>query len=298
MMRLWETTAMVLTWLASAAAGDGVAPARASSLPCDARVVQLAAGKSHACALMGDGTVRCWGSNYRGQLGDGTTTFRSAPVAVSGLKNVAFIAAGERHTCAVLRDGSVSCWGANDHGQLGRAIADTGPIAAAGMSEDHSARPEAVAGVANIRALTAGETHVVALAKDGAVYFWGAADDVTERRVDVRKPFKVSIPSAKSIAAGFRRSCAATVKGGYCWGATLASVGQRTGPKHLAPVRAPELDAYPSFAMGLDSTCGLAKDGTVSCWGEHPVKGEPGAVSVASTWHTCEVLARGQRRYR
>src|SRR5262249_44825027 len=120
---------VVLACLAplSAWAGEPAVAAKGPSGPCDARVVQLAAAKSHACALLADGPVRCWGSNYRGQLGDGTTTFRSAPVAVTGLRDVAFIAAGERHTCAARRDGSVSCWGSNDHGQLGRAV--QGPLA-------------------------------------------------------------------------------------------------------------------------------------------------------------------------
>jgi hypothetical protein len=303
-MRRWKAAWLRVVWVVAVAtslarssspgAREAGRPPDTSTAPCQARVVQLAAGKSHACALLDDGTVRCWGSNYSGQLGDGTTTFRTAPVAVSGLRNVAFIAAGDRHTCAALLEGSVSCWGANDHGQVGRAIADKGAIAASGFSADHSARPETVAGVANIKALAAGETHAVALAKDGSVYFWGAADDLTERRVDVKKPFRVSIPPATSVAAGFRRSCAATLKGAYCWGASLAAVGRRTGPNHLAPFRAPELDAFPSFALGLGSTCGLSRDGAVSCLGEDAVKGESGAVSVATSWHTCEVLATGQ----
>jgi alpha-tubulin suppressor-like RCC1 family protein len=65
------------------------------------RALALAAGSSHACALLTDGTVRCWGANYSGQLGDGTTTFTSLPVPVKGLSDVTALVAGDRHSCAV-----------------------------------------------------------------------------------------------------------------------------------------------------------------------------------------------------
>ena len=69
--------------------------------------------------LRPDGTVACWGRNQKGQLGDGTTVDRSAPVTVAGLGDVAALAAGRYHACAVLGDGTVRCWGNNFSGQLG-----------------------------------------------------------------------------------------------------------------------------------------------------------------------------------
>jgi alpha-tubulin suppressor-like RCC1 family protein len=71
------------------------------------------------CALLNDGTARCWGNNYYGQLGDGTRTDRHTPEAVSGLAGAVAIAAGDYHTCALLNDGTVRCWGPNSSGQLG-----------------------------------------------------------------------------------------------------------------------------------------------------------------------------------
>jgi len=82
---------------------------------------KIAVGGQHVCATAGIG-VYCWGSNDRGQLGDGTIGgYRADVELVTGLPNrpIVDIVAGNKHTCIVLDDGSARCWGANDQGQLG-----------------------------------------------------------------------------------------------------------------------------------------------------------------------------------
>jgi hypothetical protein len=76
-------------------------------------------GFSHSCALLANGTVKCWGSNSYGELGDGTTTERHAPVLVSGVQNATSLTVGTYHGCAGIADGTVRCWGRNHLGQLG-----------------------------------------------------------------------------------------------------------------------------------------------------------------------------------
>jgi alpha-tubulin suppressor-like RCC1 family protein len=77
------------------------------------------AGVYHTCALMGDGTVQCWGFDQDGELGDGVLTSRSTPAPVYGVANATQISAGDYHTCALIADGSVYCWGDGKEGQLG-----------------------------------------------------------------------------------------------------------------------------------------------------------------------------------
>ena len=76
-------------------------------------------GNSHTCARLGDGTARCWGWNFQGELGDGTRIQRTSPVVVGGLSGVTEITAGANISCALTTDRSVQCWGANGQGGLG-----------------------------------------------------------------------------------------------------------------------------------------------------------------------------------
>ena len=82
-------------------------------------VLRVAVGDDHACALLQNGDVYCWGDNTHGQLGrPGAAS--ATPVKVSGGFTFSAISAGRLHTCAIESgSGAIGCWGANDSGQLG-----------------------------------------------------------------------------------------------------------------------------------------------------------------------------------
>jgi len=79
----------------------------------------VGAGWNHFLAVMSDGTVRAWGWNAFGQLGDGTKTTRTTPVPVGTLAGVVAVAGGRNHSVALKSDGTVWAWGGNSHGALG-----------------------------------------------------------------------------------------------------------------------------------------------------------------------------------
>jgi alpha-tubulin suppressor-like RCC1 family protein len=94
------------------------------------RPVALSAAGDHTCALFDNGRIKCWGSNYSGELGIGVSepAWGDQPgemgdnlpfVDLGAGRTVVAVAAGEQHTCAILDDGALKCWGLNDFGQLG-----------------------------------------------------------------------------------------------------------------------------------------------------------------------------------
>ncbi len=82
--------------------------------------IRLAVGTQHSCALLDDGSARCWGDNSFGQLGTGDNIASILPrsVASTGGSFVEMSSQAD-HTCALLTDDRVSCWGGNAAGQLG-----------------------------------------------------------------------------------------------------------------------------------------------------------------------------------
>ena len=127
----------------------------------------IAAGAQHALARRDDGSVWAWGSNGSGELGDGTTTNRTVPVATL-LSQTTGIAAGRSVSLAIGVGGSVHSWGENGHGQLGSG--STTPFI--------RATPAAVLGLSNVVEIAVGSGSVHALAVDatGRVWAWGNND--------------------------------------------------------------------------------------------------------------------------
>jgi hypothetical protein len=112
------------------AVGPGAAPstrsgARRASAAAANPWIDLAAGASHTCCVLGDRTLWCWGNNGADQLGDGTHAARSAPHRVGTGTTWRTVRAGYAHTCATRTTGSLWCWGSNSYGQLGDGTTTT-----------------------------------------------------------------------------------------------------------------------------------------------------------------------------
>lgn len=148
--------------------GDGTTtssdvPVHVQGLP--ANLAQIAQGWEHACALLFGGTVRCWGKNGSGQLGDGSTSDSKTPVSVPGLTAVVQIAVSDQLSCALQASGHIWCWGADDAGELGDGKS--------GASNDSDV-PVQVSGLSGQAiSIAASDSAVCAAIVGGQVDCWG-----------------------------------------------------------------------------------------------------------------------------
>src|SRR5262249_32887729 len=161
----------------------------------------VAVSGAHACASLADGTVWCWGSNDRYQLGDGTTTTRPTPVLVEGVTGATSVTVGLDRSCARLHDGTAKCWGSNDSfGLLG------------GGTDDATATISQVRGLDSIAALKAGEMFSCALLESGTAACWGRGIDAQVNSADhVASLTPIEVPGSSNvaeIALGDRFGCA------------------------------------------------------------------------------------------
>ncbi len=229
-------------------------------------VTGIAVGGFHTCALMNSSRVMCWGANWHGEIGDGTTDNRLSPVEVSDFYNVQYIAAGSYHTCALQYDGAVFCWGYARYGQLGQDNIEQNP------------KPMQVPGLTGVASrIFAGGLHTCVLLSDGRVKCWG--DNSTGQlgngtQTGSFTPVDVAYLTSgmSSLALGADYSCAVNQAGQVaCWGDNWAGqlgIGNNTGalkPQIAGPFEAPVL----KLAASDNHTCALLTGGRVKCWGSN-----------------------------
>jgi alpha-tubulin suppressor-like RCC1 family protein len=242
-------------------------PTPVSGLSSGVSVVAAGGGFAggHTCAVMSSGTVKCWGTNHSwGQVGDGTTLTRTAPVDVTAAgQGLVTLSAGARHTCAVVDDGELTCWGDNFFGQLGNDFDITGA-------------PTEVPGLSGVVAVSSGGSHTCALSGAGGVKCWGYAaygqlgdntfGDTHSSPVDV-----VGLQGGVAgISAGGTHTCALTTGGGVkCWGDnSFGQLGDGTNTNAGAPVDVTGLaSGVIAISAGGNHTCAVTAPGGVKCWG-------------------------------
>lgn len=266
----------------------------------------IAAGKAHSCALLDDASVRCWGSNLRGQLGlgdvasrgDGPGEMGSALPAVTfaGGRGARAIAAGGDHTCAILDDDALVCWGANESGQLGQ-----GSIAHLGDNEPVSGI--AAVPIGGVLAVALGDAHTCAITTAAQLVCFGnggngrLGTNATDNRGDTVGEV-AALPaidfgasrSVRAVAAGGSHTCAllddATVR---CFGnggngrlGTGDSNNRGDDAGEMTTLSAVPLSggALGVFA-GATHTCALLSDATLRCFG-NAADGQIGSDDTAS----------------
>jgi len=233
----------------------------------------VATGTFHSCGITSSGGAKCWGYNANGGLGDGTTTDRATPTAVSGLASgVAAIGVGGYHSCALTTAGGLKCWGNNGNGQVGN-----GQVGSSVLT------PVDVSGLTSgVSAIAGGEFYTCALTTSGGVKCWGdnadgeLGDGTQSNRAT---PVNVSglTSGVKAIAAGYSHTCALTTSGGVkCWGYNVngeLGIGELgNGTTHpidrLVPMDVVGLTSgVAAITAGFGSGCALTTSGGVKCWG-------------------------------
>jgi hypothetical protein len=248
-------------------AGPGSASGGTTGEPSSAPPVAVSVGKSHTCARLADGVVRCWGQmtipgcefdgcigrfpagvgyGTRDTIGDDEPASAAGDLALGGPATA--LASGHHHACAVIdapeATGAIRCWGANDFGQLGHGS----PLGVAGPAIGDDELPTALPPLtfeAPAIAITAGAQHTCALLRDGGVRCWGQQASGTlglpavppsslwdGRELPANELPRVELGGpAVQLAAGATHTCAVLRDGAIrCWGANYyGQLGRGTG---------------------------------------------------------------------
>lgn len=253
----------------------------------------IAAGFYHACAILDQGQVRCWGGGWEGQLGYGNTQDigdneppgSAGPVDLGAGRSAVAITGGGYHTCAILDNGKVRCWGQGLFGQLGygnkSSIGDDETPGSVGPVDLGAGRTAV--------AITGGGYHTCAILDDGKVRCWGRASDGqlgygnTKTVGDTETPASVSPVKlgagrkAVAISAGYLHTCALLDNGKVrCWGlasngqlgyGNIKKIGDNETPASVAPVKLGARRKAIAISASGQHSCAVLNNRTVRCWG-------------------------------
>ena len=283
----------VLLPLLLAACGDGTGPSGGPEVP---GPTTLAVGGHHACRLLGDGRVFCWGRADAGQLGTGDTPISgtAAPIAASGVFFTSVVAGG-LHACALADDGVPWCWGQNGAGQAGLPIATNQDCGEPVHGWRCVPTPHPVATTVRFRSLVAGASNTCGFSTDGQLFCWGssgsgqlgagAGQDCAGTRCSWT-PVPIVGPKLQAIALGSTAHfCGLSPDGtAYCWGSnTSGELGIGTaGGSRDTPTPVTGGHQFSSIVVGGVHTCALDRDGQAWCWGGDVLPPGEGGVSLSA----------------
>lgn len=261
-------------------------PVEVSSLT---RVRQLAVGGDYSMALLEDRTVRTWGTNVHGTLGDGTSAgaYRTLPSGGPLLTGVKAIAAGHHHVLVLMQDNTMQGWGYNAHGQAG----DQTTVSPRLM-------PVPVLNLAGVQAIAAGWHFSLALLEDTTVRAWaynGYGQLGNNATVDSRIPVRVLSQNGEVLRNVKKISCGAyyglaLLEDGTVWAWGQGNWGQlgnkrRVNLSSAGPVLDSDgnrLGGVKDISAGPYHALALLKDnGKVVAWG-HNEEGQLGNIQYTT----------------
>ena len=222
------------------------------------------------CALLHDGTVKCWLSSS------------AYPTEITGAKS---ISGTLQNLCAVTTSGTVQCFGNNQDGQLGNG--STSDASAANVN-GYVTKPVTVSGVEGATAVSAGVEFACALVSGGAVKCWGYGGDGELGNGDTASsdvPVAVSgLSGATAISAGYEMACALETGGTVqCWGFNYyGGLGTNIVGVSATPVPITGVSGATAISVGVDSACAVVAGGGVECWGDNSL-GQLGTSAVSSS---------------
>lgn len=221
------------------------------------------AGGQHTCVVTTTNTVKCWGQNNYGQLGNRSNSDSTTPVDVSGLNDITAVSAGGSHSCARQSNGNLYCWGDNTYGQVGN------------NSTDHQNQPVFI--LANVQTVALGSIHTCVLLFDGTVKCWGSNQNgqVGDGTTELQRLTPTTVIGVKStttvtaIAAVRDHTCILLNDGtAQCWGLNdSGQLGDGTkSVRNQATVVTAITSGISAIVPGGIHTCVLTNGG-VNCWG-------------------------------
>jgi len=216
---------------------------------------------THACAITTNDTVKCWGRNESGQLGNNSITNSKTPVDVFNLGPVKSIALGGYHTCAITINDTVKCWGYNGSGQIGN------------NSTVNSKIPIDVQNLNAVKSLATGSHTTCAITMNDTVKCWGNNSNGqlgNNSTTNSSTPVDVlNLSSVKSVYIGNSHACAITMNEAVkCWGYNFyGQLGNDSTVNSSTPVDVLNLASIKSIAIGNYHTCAITSDNHVRCWG-------------------------------
>ncbi|MEA2749835.1 MAG: hypothetical protein QOI41_3978 [Myxococcales bacterium] len=255
---------------------------RPMEVPGLSNVIAVAATFATTCALLGDGSVKCWGSNPSAELGNGVgvdTAAHSTPTVVSGLTGVTFLAGSSSgHFCAIVAGGAIKCWGSNAAGELGNGTASAAVATPTTTCQPGSSSLPCTPS-SGATFVAGGDDHTCAVFAGNQVACWGGngSGQVGQTAGAASHPFPAFVAglTATYLTAGNRITCAASGGGAKCFGGNGSGRignGQDTG-NSIVPASVCTKQDCSTLLTGVtavttfdESSCALA-GGAVKCWG-------------------------------